>query len=120
MAWYQVIPDKQEISRIQQLEADGMVADMPECDGLYIVGYLRDIGFDNASSVEIESWSRQSGIELEAWEFDFIRKLSREYMSQYNDKKSNAPYEPEELSDQNAKAVADKVRGALKWLSSGS
>lgn len=119
MAWYQVIPEKQEVSRIAQLESDGMVADMPECDGLHIVGYLRDIGFDNAISVEIEAWSRQSGIDLEAWEFDFIRKLSREYMHQYHDKQASAPYQ-QELSDHNVQAVADKVRGALKWLSSGS
>lgn len=99
---------------------DGMVADMPDCEAIHIVGHLYQIGFDVATSAEIESWSRMSGVDLQAWEFDFIRRLSREYMRQYHDKKASAPYQVEELSEQNAQVVADKVRGALKWLSSAS
>lgn len=98
-----------------------MLPELPECDALYIVGYLKEVGFDNATSTELQAWSEGSGIELQAWEFDFIRRLSREYMYQYHDKKASAPYETEEISAHNANAIAKKIRRTMNtWQSSGA
>jgi hypothetical protein len=63
---------------------------MPECDALYLVSYLFEVGPVMSGGMgeaplpdsEIESWQRNTGIELQSWEARAVKRLSREYLSE--------------------------------------
>lgn len=59
---------------------------MPECAGLYLVEYLVELGVTEGDKSlpnrEIESWQRQSGIELQPWEVRLVKRLSDVYLSE--------------------------------------
>jgi len=113
LAWLNVTPKDHKKSRIKALTDDGLEPDMPETDALYLVGYLESLGFDSATSSEIESWCRLGGVDLEAWEFEFLLKLSKEFGAQLHDTEAPAPYESKKQSEHNAKIVSDKLRSML-------
>ncbi len=61
---------------------------MPPCEALYLVGWLFEIGPTMAAGMgdgplthgEIESWQRNSGISLNAWEARTMKRMSLEYL----------------------------------------
>jgi hypothetical protein len=117
-----VVPGEKDpqIQRIEKMESDDIDPDLPDCQAEYIVKYLFDVGPVQSGGSgaipltcqEIQSWQEQSGIELHPWEFNFIRKLSSEYLieSQKAEKPDYpAPYQPKVTSDQKREAVAMKI-----------
>ena len=100
---------------------DGLEPDFPDIDAAHIVEYLKDIGFSEQplSSQELLAWCNLRECELQLWESEFMRKLSREYASQYfesQEKTCPAPYAPEEISAHNAQAITDKMRRQMTAL----
>ena len=102
------------------MEADDIDPEFPECNADYIIKYLFDVGPVQSGGMgaipltcqEIQSWQDQSGIELQPWEFNFIRKLSSDYLieSQKSEKPDYpAPYQPDVTSEQNREAVSMKI-----------
>lgn len=73
-----------EPSRFEAIKAKGIEPEMPSIDAEFIVGYLYDIGptmGDKAiSHQEIESWQRNTGIDLDAWQTRTLHRLSVEYL----------------------------------------
>lgn len=69
---------------------------MPECEAMYLVGYLYEVGpvmsESPLSHTELRSWQDNTGIELESWEVRAMAKLSREYLSE--SQKSTKPDAP--------------------------
>jgi hypothetical protein len=59
---------------------------MPECAALYLVEYLIELGVTYGEQSllysEIESWQRQSGVELQPWEARVVKHLSEAYLSE--------------------------------------
>ena len=121
MAWLYAVPKDAKKSRIDALIYDGMEPDLPDIDAAHIVEYLKDIGFSEQplSSQELLAWCNLRECELQLWESEFMRKLSREYASKYfaaQEKTCPAPYVPEEISAHNAQAATDKMRRQMKAL----
>lgn len=115
------MPRDAKKSRINALIDDGLEPDLPDIDAAHIVEYLKDIGFSEQplSSQELLAWCELRECELQLWESEFMRKLSREYASQYfesQEKHCKAPYVPEEISAHNAQAITDKMRRQMTAL----
>lgn len=77
--------DAPRLTRREQLEREGWKnPEMPEQHCGYLLAYLIEMGVADGegplSYGEIESWQRQSGIELEAWESRTVRGLSDAYV----------------------------------------
>jgi len=113
--------------RIEKMETDGIEPELPDCNAMHIIKYLFDVGPVQSGGMgaiplvcqEIQSWQEQSGIELQPWEFNFIRKLSSEYLieSQKAEKPDYpAPYQPNVTSEQNREAVAMKIENMMAAL----
>lgn len=104
-AWLSAVPDKAKgdkseepgKSRLEQLKADGKLdPEMPPTDCEFMVGYLYDIGptmGDRAISYqEIESWQRNTGVDLDSWQARTLHRLSVEYLVQaHNAKRRDCP-----------------------------
>lgn len=132
LAWLQTAPIVEgskdpRYARIEKMDADGIEPDIPECAAMYLINYLFDIGPVEASgmgstplsSQEIESWQNQSGIKLQPWEFSFIRKLSRVYLSESQKSESHdypAPYQPSVTLEKNREAVSMKIENLMMAL----
>ena len=90
----------------------------------YLLSYWYDIGMVGSggmgatqlSASEISAWTYLSGVELEAWEFACIRKMSAAYLQQINEgenPESSPPYgDPVNEFDRNV--VEKKVTNAFK------
>jgi len=63
---------------------------MPDCDALYLIEYLFDVGpvthggMGDAplSHLELNAWQQNIGIELQPWEVRVMHRLSLEYLSE--------------------------------------
>lgn len=97
MAWLAAVPehpdDKKDIKRVSrkaQYETDCVDITMPECDAIYLVEYLFEVGpvisggMGDApiSHLELDAWQRNTGIELQSWEVRAMHRLSIEYLSE--------------------------------------
>jgi hypothetical protein len=95
MGWFHSTPksekpskDKQ-LNRAEKIKAAGGTPLMPQCDAEYLIAYWNDLGLCSSggmgavglSSLEIDSWSRLSAVELEPWEFQALRQMSQHYVS---------------------------------------
>lgn len=78
-----------ETSRREAFKNDGLEdLDMPPCDAIHIVGYLFETGPTVAAGMgesvlshsEIRAWQSNTGVNLQAWEARYMRKLSAEYL----------------------------------------
>lgn len=62
-------------------------------DAAYVVGYWQDLGIVECggmgpvplSACEIMAWQHGTGNELQFWEFNALRQMSRAYLSQAHD-----------------------------------
>ena len=97
---------RDEKSRLQQIRDAQRDPDFepempPVSDAaLYLVEYLFEVGpatntgmgYTAISFSELDSWSRVMGLALLPWELRFLRKLSREYASEfYVSREANRP-----------------------------
>ena len=77
-------------SRMKSLLDVGQIPDMPPIDAQYLVDYLFDVGpsvESGTGSIPLRSehiipWQDETGIELQLWQAQFLRNLSREYLVQ--------------------------------------
>lgn len=83
---------------------------MPECSALYLVEYLIELGVTYGEQAvpysEIESWQRQSGVELQPWESRVVKQLSEAYLSE-----SHAARDPDAKSPWVGRRVAPVPAG---------
>lgn len=119
-------PDKAEgdksktpsVSRREALKKQGIDdPDMPPCDAMHLAGYLFEIGPMMGDSPithgEIESWQRNTGITLNAWEARTLKRLSIEYMSEAHKARARdcpAPWGGAPVPNLNAERVRDSLR----------
>ena len=91
------MPEKDTASRIEAFKKHGMVnIAMPECEAIYLVGYLYEvgpvIGDLPVTHTELRSWQDNTGIGLNSWEVRTVARLSREYLSE--SQKAKTPTAP--------------------------
>lgn len=90
-----------------------------------MIGYLYDcgpvlsggMGEGPLTHSEIESWQRNSGVELEPWETSFLRKLSIEYLSQSQKSDATncpAPWNTEALRQHAAQSFKESIEALAK------
>lgn len=101
------------------MELDGIDPDLPDCDALYLVEYLFEIGpvHSGPSPItyqDIESFQNITGIDLDNWEIQTLRRLSVEYAGQLNESRDPycaAPYAPDnpKTTSQRNQAVANQL-----------
>ncbi len=104
------------------MELDGIESpDMPECEAVYIIGYLSEVGPMQGDGPithgEIEAWQRNTGIDLDAWEARTLRTISAEYASWHyraTDPLEPSPWVPEEMSEVNREAAARNIGSIFK------
>lgn len=76
--------------------------------GEYLIGHLFDVGptmpggmgDSPLTSQELQAWQDQSGVEFQPWEFQLLRRLSREYWAE--SQKSIKPDCPAPYGDSSA------------------
>ncbi|WP_051971855.1 hypothetical protein [Massilia sp. 9096] len=78
-------------SRRETLEGEGIEPELPPLEwGGYLVEYLFEFGPTTATGMGsvpvepqcIESWQRQTGLNLSPWEFLTLQRLSKEYAAE--------------------------------------
>jgi hypothetical protein len=101
---------------------------MPPIDSAsYLISYLFEIGPTVAAGMgagpitheELRAWMDLIGIELQPWEVRFLRRLSRDYLSESHQAEKPdrpAPWQPEDRSQEEREAVARKIRNTMKSL----
>jgi hypothetical protein len=108
------------------MQKDGINPAMPPNDAPHLLEYFWDVGPTIHGSMgesavdwpQIESWQRQTGIELQPWQVRLLRRLSGEYLAESQKAtKPNypAPWKPEENTVDKA-VKADSLRNALRDL----
>lgn len=101
---------------------------MPEVDAFYLVDYLFDVGPTMhsgmgevfLSSTEILAWQQLSGIDLQPWEFNAIRKMSSAYLIESQQAENYdrlCPWEDAPYRDNHIKKSAILARESLRNLS---
>lgn len=137
-AWLSAVPsydkkgrlsgDEKKLSRYQKIKDAGDEPDMPPLDCPHIIGYLFDVGpmmtggmaASPVTYQEIDAWRRQTGIEIEPWEAQFIRRLSSDYVAQLHqsDKPDCPPpyIPPADVVDR--EAVSSKLKSAMRFFMS--
>jgi len=105
---------------------DGYLPEMPPVDAAdYLIEYLFEIGPTVAAGmgagpithVEMCAWVDLTGIELCPWEVRFLRRLSREYLSEFHEAEKTdrlPPWNPEEAHRIDREAVAKKIKNAFR------
>lgn len=66
---------------------------------------------------EIESWQRNTGIELNSWEARTVRNLSIAYLNESHKAKARdcpAPYSPAEMAQETRDAVAKGIKNMMQ------
>jgi len=121
-AWLIAVPDKQEKSRLQQQIDAGNEIKLPEVTAPYLLQHLFDIGptYPGAMGAvglpfsEIESWQRQSGIELLPWEIQAIRNASIEYASQLAASHDPECPSPSKVVEQDPVKLSKHIKSILR------
>lgn len=115
------------VSRREALEKDEVEPDMPPCDAQYLVGYLFEVGPTMAAGMgdgalthgEIESWQRNTGIELQAWEARVLRRLSLAYLAESSRAKASdcpAPWGGATYAKSKAELAAERMKRETRAL----
>jgi len=101
------------------MEADGLEPELPEVYAPHLIGILFEIGPTMGDGPlthgELRAWMQNTGIELQAWEARYLRRLSIDYMVQSQQPDNcPAPYQPEDMTEENRAAVAKQVTNAMR------
>ncbi len=86
LAWLNATPDTKREGELARRESFGNYEIVyPECDANHILNYLFEIGLTEGdkplSHAEIASWQSNTGIELQAYEARFLKRLSEIYLA---------------------------------------
>lgn len=111
-------------SRIDALQEAGIDVRMPECEAMYLVGYLYEVGPAMAggmgevplSHTELRSWQENTGIELESWEVRAMSRLSKEYLSESSKATKHDAPAPWPEGDYSKVLAAIKLRAYMDAL----
>lgn len=97
-AWLDAVPGEEPKAKPRREVIDDV--EMPDCEAMHIIARLYEIGpIINDAPItfsEISAWSAANGVDLEPWEFRFLRELSMAYLSESRhavDPKRPPPYE---------------------------
>lgn len=108
---------------IRRRDKYGGDPEMPECEALHIVGYLIDVGVTMGEQPvtfgELESWQRQTGVDLEPWEIRFVKRLSEAYMSESHHARSpdaESPWSDAPYTEQFRSAVANRLKMMIRGV----
>jgi len=97
--------------------------DFPEIeDEEYLIDYWQDIGLASPgamgmipiSSSEIRAWQDMSGVQLSVWEYQTLREMSREYVSQYNASNQKDTPPPYIAKGYDKQAIEKKIKTVLR------
>ncbi len=130
LAWLMAIPkaDKKKlaateepVSRLKQIEADGLSPDLPPLPAPIFIEYLFEVGpmvpagMGSAAIgwLDLAAWQDQTGRGLPPWQTMLLRRLSRDYVNEFleADKPDRAaPWAPDRLSEEHRASVDAKVR----------
>lgn len=89
--------DAPQLCRRDVLKKKGIEhPELPPCDCLHIAAWLFEIGPTLGKTplthAEIESWQRNTGIELDAWQARTLRRLSCDYLDEsYSARQADCP-----------------------------
>lgn len=84
----------------------------------YIIDYLFEIGLhNNFSWGEIKAWSEVTGITLEWFEIEYLKKLSAAYSDQYFKSRKKECMSPWVNENVNREEVGKKIKNAFKMIS---
>lgn len=124
LAWLHAVPDtkkgspkERSRSRYEWLKGTPE-ADLPELEwGKHLIGALLEFGPamngpTAATFSEIESWARVTRTHLPGYEALILRKLSREYCSEYY--AASDPTRPAPLVEEEGRVVADGFANLIK------
>lgn len=100
------------------MDRAGIIPEFPDCTAKYMIDFLFEVGpWNDGAAIthaEIESWKRNTGVELSFWEAWMLHRLSREYVGQSRKsviKDCPAPYQMR-IEDQR-ELVESKFRAFL-------
>lgn len=122
MVWLNTIPEKQEESRLDTLQDEGKAIHLPDVTAMYLINYLfeagpcsyTEMGMAPLSWQELESWQKQSGLELRQWELIALKSASKEYVTQSHiSVKPNCP-PPGKILEQEPHKVASHIKNVLR------
>lgn len=115
-------------SRIEALAGDGIAApEMPPCAAIYIADWLFEVGPTTPtgagavplSHAEIEAWQHNTGITLNTWQARMLKRLSQEYLSEYQaaaDADRPAPWQGAAYAKPKASLVAMRLKQSIAGL----
>ncbi|MCK4706858.1 MAG: hypothetical protein KAT90_15395 [Gammaproteobacteria bacterium] len=131
MAWLNAIPKDSKESRLKQIDAIAEAEDaqpeyqLPEIgDAMYLVNALAEIGQGKTSGdmlipidwLDLKAWADMTGAAMSAGEFEAIRGLSSDYVSQfYRSRDADCPMPNIEIM-KDQEAVEKKIRGIFSVL----
>ncbi len=124
-AWLNAVPEKQKLSRLEQMRANGVEPELPECTAAYVAGFLWEIGpADNngmgqspISHLEMAAWQANTGVDLSSWEARTLRSLSLAYLGEVERAREPGCPSPwllvptEEAREQLPKRIRSVLRG---------
>lgn len=122
-AWLNTVPEKKELSRLEQMRNDGVDPPMPECEAIYLAEYLWQAGPTEVGGMgpaplsheEIAAWQANTGIDLTSWEARMLRALSLVYLNESHEAKKPARPQPwMQVLEIDRELVARKIKGALR------
>jgi hypothetical protein len=122
LVWLNTVPDKKDESRLDTFQREEKVIYLPEVTAMYLINYLFEVGPCSQDGMgmapiswqELESWQRQTGIELQQWELLALKIASKEYVSQTNiSHKADCP-PPGKILEQEPHKVASHIKNVLR------
>lgn len=122
MVWLNTIPEKKDESRLDTLQKEDKAIYLPEVTAMYLINYLFEVGPATQTEMgmapiswqELESWQRQSGLELKQWELLAIKAASKEYVAQSHvSYKADCP-PPGKILEQEPHKVATHIKNILR------
>lgn len=90
LAWLNAAPENKEYpqrtSRRDLFEHYKIEIEFPPCDALHILVYLFELGITEGdkplSHAELKAWMDNTGVELQAYEARFLKRLSETYLAE--------------------------------------
>lgn len=129
LAWLQAIPKADKtidakadpVSRIEQMKADEVTPDLPPNSAPNLVDYLFEVGPTVPAGMgatvigwaDITAWRRETGVYLEPWQARLLRRLSRDFLGEYQEAGKidrAAPWSAPTVDDDRRAMVEAKVR----------
>ncbi len=103
--------------------------EMPPCDAAFLASYLFEMGptlpagpgEGPLTHLEIASWQRNTGIELDSWQARMLRRLSQDYANESAKAKERdcpAPWQGAPYAKPTASIIAERMRRETRELAS--